>query len=212
MRILFQSLILASTRNSTFHCLFSNAEIAFHTYKTFYSESAGGEDTPPPLLLMPYDAGFVRLAELERFYYSHGESYVGFDPRQVADYFRDAMHYMLGVVVAHMRAMKITEMEMMALVGMLICEALGSRRARATAIKQYLLASLHGYYRALGYREAAITVRVAELMLLIPKLEVGWGIVGLVLVLALNSFVQKSLTMCKERFYITELFNMMQLE
>jgi len=39
--------------------------------------------------------------------------------------------------------------------------------------KNQILSDLHAYYRAQGYQEAGITMKVANLLLLMPKLEVS---------------------------------------
>uniref|UniRef100_A0A183C5A6 Nuclear receptor domain-containing protein n=1 Tax=Globodera pallida TaxID=36090 RepID=A0A183C5A6_GLOPA len=93
----------------TFYCLFSNAERAFRTYKMF-----GADDDR---LLMP-DGGHVRLSELQKFY--ENNSLVRGDPSQVAKVFENAMSYLVKTVVAHMRLIKLTETELVALFGMFI--------------------------------------------------------------------------------------------
>ncbi|KAI1730922.1 zinc finger, c4 type (two domains) domain-containing protein [Ditylenchus destructor] len=149
----------------SFYCLFSNTERAFRTYKMF-----GANDDR---LLMP-DGGYVRLSELEKFY--ENNTLVRGDPSQVAKIFESAMHYVVNVVVTHMRNINITEMELMALFGMFIWKDTVSTISHETMgvvlrTRDNILVDLHNYYRGLGLIEAEVTVKTANLFFLMPKLE-----------------------------------------
>jgi hypothetical protein len=170
----------------SFYCLFSNTERAFRTYKMF-----GANDDR---LLMP-DGGYIKLSELEKFY--ENNTLVRGDPSQVAKIFESAMDYVVNVVVAHMRHINITEMELMALFGMFIWKDSVNLSSETMAVvlktRDNILVDLHTYYRSLGLMEAEVTVKTANLFFLMPKLET-------------------SVKLLKENFHIAELFNMMALD
>uniref|UniRef100_A0A914GTI8 Nuclear receptor domain-containing protein n=1 Tax=Globodera rostochiensis TaxID=31243 RepID=A0A914GTI8_GLORO len=154
---------------NTYYCLFSNAERAFRTYKMF-----GADDDR---LLMP-DGGYVRLSELQKFY--ENNTLVRGDPSQVAKIFENAMHYLVKTVVAHMRHIELSEMELIALFGIFIwsdSEEI-SHESLQTALQ--------------GLSEAEVTLKTANVFLLIPKLEL-------------------SVKLMMENFCISELFNLMNL-
>uniref|UniRef100_A0A914GPB8 Uncharacterized protein n=1 Tax=Globodera rostochiensis TaxID=31243 RepID=A0A914GPB8_GLORO len=148
----------------TFYCLFSNAERSFRTYKMF----GAGDDR----LLMP-DGGHVRLSELQKFY--ENNSLVRGDPSQVAKVFENAMSYLVKTVVAHMRLIKLTEMELVALFGMFIwsdSESISQESLQtALQVRNDIIVDLHMHYRSLGLAEAEVTLKTANVFLLIPKLQ-----------------------------------------
>ncbi|KAI3411144.1 Ligand-binding domain of nuclear hormone receptor [Globodera pallida] len=153
----------------TFYCLFSNAERAFRTYKMF----GAGDDR----LLMP-DGGHVRLSELQKFY--ENNSLVRGDPSQVAKVFENAMSYLVKTVVAHMRLIKLTETELVALFGMFIwsdSEAISQESLQtALQVRNDIIVDLHMHYRSLGLAEAEVTLKTtrffsANVFMLIPKLH-----------------------------------------
>ncbi|KAI6234713.1 Nuclear hormone receptor family member nhr-28 [Aphelenchoides fujianensis] len=133
--------------HSTFIVMFSNTERAFRTYKMF----PANDDR----LLMP-DGGYIPT-----FY--ENSTFIRGDPLQVARIFENAMHYIVNVVVHHMRQIEVTEMEIIALSGMFLC---GEKQSR-----QQVILDLHAYYRSCGYFDADITLKVANLFLLMPKVE-----------------------------------------
>ncbi|KAL3115604.1 hypothetical protein niasHT_014281 [Heterodera trifolii] len=148
----------------TFYCLFSNAERAFRTYKMF-----GAEDDR---LLMP-DGGYVRLSELQKFY--ENNTLVRGDPSQVAKIFENAMHYLVKTVVAHMRHIGLTETELIALFGIFIWsdseEISRESLQMALQVRNDIIVDLHMHYRSQGLSEAEVTLKTANVFLLIPKLE-----------------------------------------
>ncbi|KAL3123931.1 hypothetical protein niasHT_001761 [Heterodera trifolii] len=149
----------------TFYCLFSNAERAFRTYKMF-----GAEDDR---LLMP-DGGYVRLSELQKFY--ENNTLVRGDPSQVAKIFENAMYYLVKTVVAHMRHIGLTETELIALFGIFIWsdseEISRESLQMALQVRNDIIVDLHMHYRSQGLSEAEVTLKTANVFLLIPKLEV----------------------------------------
>uniref|UniRef100_A0A914GPZ7 NR LBD domain-containing protein n=1 Tax=Globodera rostochiensis TaxID=31243 RepID=A0A914GPZ7_GLORO len=123
-------------------------------------------------LLMP-DGGHVRLSELQKFY--ENNSLVRGDPSQVAKVFENAMSYLVKTVVAHMRLIKLTEMELVALFGMFIwsdSEAISEESLQtALQVRNDIIVDLHMHYRTLGLAEAEVTLKTANVFLLIPKLH-----------------------------------------
>ncbi|KAH7709585.1 Protein NHR-33 [Aphelenchoides avenae] len=166
-----------------FYCIFSNAERAFRTHQTF----PAGDDR----LLMP-DGGYIRLSELQKFY--ENNSLIRGDPAQVARIFESAMSYIVSVVVAHMRSVDLTEVELMALAGMFLwkdkADVSEDTAATIRRTRDNILVDLHNYYRTSGYAEHEVTIKTANLFLLIPKLE-------------------HASQLMKENFQITEFFNLM---
>ncbi|KAI1709367.1 ligand-binding domain of nuclear hormone receptor domain-containing protein [Ditylenchus destructor] len=86
------------------------------------------------------------------------------------------MHYVVNVVVTHMRNINITEMELMALFGMFIWKDTVNTISHETMgvvlrTRDNILVDLHNYYRSLGLIEAEVTVKTANLFFLMPKLE-----------------------------------------
>ncbi|KAI6222393.1 Nuclear hormone receptor family member nhr-28 [Aphelenchoides fujianensis] len=148
-----------------FYCLFSNTERAFRTYKMF----PANDDR----LLMP-DGGYIRLSELSKFY--ENSTFIRGDPLQVARIFENAMHYIVNVVVHHMRQIEVTEMEIIALSGMFLWRE-GNHELSPETVhvvqqsRQQVILDLHAYYRSCGYFDADITLKVANLFLLMPKVE-----------------------------------------
>uniref|UniRef100_A0A183C093 Nuclear receptor domain-containing protein n=1 Tax=Globodera pallida TaxID=36090 RepID=A0A183C093_GLOPA len=170
---------------NTYYCLFSNAERAFRTYKMF-----GADDDR---LLMP-DGGYVRLSELQKFY--ENNTLVRGDPSQVAKIFENAMHYLVKTVVAHMRHIELSEMELIALFGIFIWsdseEISNESLQTALQVRNDIIVDLHMHYRSQGLSEAEVTLKTANVFLLIPKLEL-------------------SVKLMMENFCISELFNLMNL-
>ncbi|KAI1710657.1 ligand-binding domain of nuclear hormone receptor domain-containing protein [Ditylenchus destructor] len=173
----------------SYYCVFSNTERAFRTYKNF----ANGDDR-----LFMQDGGCAKLSKLEKFY-ENSCSYVTGNPVEVARTFKPAMDYLLNVVVAEIRKLEITEMELMVLLGMFLWKdsdegITPEGIAIVREAKNSILADLHNYYHiSLGLLASEITVKTANLLLLIPKIE-------------------KSVKMMKEAFDIAKLFNLMQLD
>ncbi|KAI1695977.1 ligand-binding domain of nuclear hormone receptor domain-containing protein [Ditylenchus destructor] len=173
----------------SYYCVFSNTERAFRTYKSF----AAGDDR-----LFMQDGGCAKLSQFEKFY-EKSCSYVTGYPMDVARTFKPAMDYLLNVVVAEMRKLEITEVELMVLLGMFLWKdsddgvtSQGNEIVREA--KNNILADFHNYYHtSLGLFASEITVKTANLLLLVPKIE-------------------KSVKMMKEAFDIAKLFNLMQLD
>ncbi|KAI6226622.1 Nuclear hormone receptor family member nhr-28 [Aphelenchoides besseyi] len=148
-----------------FYCLFSNTERAFRTYKMF----PANDDR----LLMP-DGGYIRLSELSKFY--ENSTFIRGDPLQVARIFENAMHYIVNVVVHHMRQIEVSEMEIIALSGMFLWREGNPELSPETVhivqqSRQQVILDLHAYYRSCGLFDADITLKVANLFLLMPKVE-----------------------------------------
>ena len=97
------------------------------------------------------------------------------DPAQLAHIFEDAMHYMVNIVVSHMRNLDITEAELMTLCGLFIWKDTAAVSPETMSLtletRDNILIDLHTFYRSQGFIEAQITLRVAKLLLLIPKTE-----------------------------------------
>jgi hypothetical protein len=170
-----------------FYCIFSNTERAFRTHRTF----PAGDDR----LLMP-DGGYIRLSELQKFY--ENNSLIRGDPAQVARIFEAAMSYIVNVIVAHMRAVNLTEVELMALAGMFlwkdtITNVSPETMATVLRTRDNILIDLHTFYRNGGLMESEITVKAANLLLLLPKLE-------------------HCLRLLRENFEVCEIFNMTALD
>jgi hypothetical protein len=105
------------------------------------------------------------------------------------------MHYIVNVVVQHMRLIDLAEMEMIALSGMFLWREGKSYLSFSSTIlffsgnhelspetirivqqsRQQVILDLHSYYRSIGLFDADITLKVANLFLLMPKVEVGVG-------------------------------------
>ncbi|KAH7698318.1 Protein NHR-33 [Aphelenchoides avenae] len=145
-----------------FYCIFSIAERAFRTYKTF----PAGDDH----LLMP-DGGYIRLSELQKFY--ENNNLIRGDSAQVA--IETATTYIVSVVVAHMRSIDLSEVELMALVGMFLwkdkADVSEDTMATMRRTRDNILVDLHNHYSTSGYAEHDLTIKTANLLLLIPKLE-----------------------------------------
>jgi len=170
-----------------FYCLFSNTERAFRMSKMFSEDD--------DRLLMP-DGGYVRLSQMEKFYSNN--SLVRGDPLQMAKIFEDAMRYMLKIVVPHMRQLNVAEVELMALCGMFLwtdmAEDISHSGSQIVAqVRAEIIVDLHAFYVGQGYAGAAITLRITNLFLILPKLE-------------------NLVRLLKENFSIAELFNMLDLD
>lgn len=88
------------------------------------------------------------------------------------------MNYIVNVVVQHMRLIDVTEMEIIALSGMFLWRE-GNHELSPETIRivqqsrQQVILDLHSYYRSIGLFDADITLKVANLFLLMPKVEVS---------------------------------------
>ncbi|CAD5228036.1 unnamed protein product [Bursaphelenchus okinawaensis] len=148
-----------------FFCMFTNAERAFRSYKLF----PVGDDR----LIMP-DGGTIKLQELTRFY--ENSSSIRGDPSQLAGIFENAMSYVVNVIINKMRNLNMTETELIALSGIMLWkDTVKDLSPQAIAIvhssREQIMRDLHLYYRSNGVYDCDITIKVANLLLLLPEME-----------------------------------------
>uniref|UniRef100_A0A914LRD3 Nuclear receptor n=2 Tax=Meloidogyne incognita TaxID=6306 RepID=A0A914LRD3_MELIC len=165
--------------------MFCNAERAFQTYLRF----GQGED----LLIMP-DGGYVSLSEFHLFFKDSKQ--VTSEPEQIARVFHNAIQYLIANVVPHMRNIAMQEEEMVALMGMFLwtdsIDISEQSLSKAMQVRNEIIVDLHKYYREIGLNEEGISVRIANLFLLVPKIE-------------------NVVKMMQENAAITKLFDMMNI-
>lgn len=147
-----------------FSSTFCNASRAFITSKRF----GPGDDR----LIMP-DGGYVKLSQLHLFF--KDSKRVTGDPEQVARIFHNAIQYLITNVVAHMRNIDIQETELLAMAGMFLwadsAELTVTTLQLAQQVRNEIIIDLHNYYHSLGHSNEEITLKTANLFLLIPKLD-----------------------------------------
>uniref|UniRef100_A0A1I8A9G4 Nuclear receptor domain-containing protein n=1 Tax=Steinernema glaseri TaxID=37863 RepID=A0A1I8A9G4_9BILA len=184
----------------SFFCIFSNTHRAYRTYEVF------GQNPNDDRLIMP-DGGFVQISNLEKFY--DNSPLIKVPAMAVANMFKDAMLFVKEAIVAHMRRIKITRMEMCFIFGVFLwrdskcacgcenCDAVTNLSENAINIahqtRDILLKDVHIYYRLSGLSDFQITQKIGNLLLMIPKLE-------------------KSATMFKDNYQIGDLFNMIETD
>uniref|UniRef100_A0AC34QTZ8 Uncharacterized protein n=1 Tax=Panagrolaimus sp. JU765 TaxID=591449 RepID=A0AC34QTZ8_9BILA len=173
----------------SFFCLFSNSERAYQTYKR-YGHIEGNER-----LIMP-DGGYVTISELPKFY--ENSEVVKGDPTQLAQIFGFAMLFVVNTVVPHMKRIQIDEYEMVAIFGMLlwrdtIADISQNALNAIFQTRDDILRDLHLHYRLIGLNDVDVSLKLGNLFLLIPKLEL-------------------SLKLMKENYQIAGLFNMLDVE
>lgn len=144
--------------------MFCNAERAFQTYLKF----GPGED----MLIMP-DGGYVRLSEFHLFFKDSKQ--VTSEPEQIARVFHNAIQYLIVNVVPHMRNIEMKEEEMVTLMGMFLwndsIEISEQSLNISMKVRNEIIVDLHKYYRGIGLNEEGISVKIANLFLLVPKIE-----------------------------------------
>ncbi|KAL7075508.1 hypothetical protein ACQ4LE_004998 [Meloidogyne hapla] len=147
-----------------FPLMFCNAERAFQTYLKF----GPGED----MLIMP-DGGYVRLSEFHLFFKDSKQ--VTSEPEQIARVFHNAIQYLIVNVVPHMRNIEMKEEEMVTLMGMFLwndsIEISEQSLNISMKVRNEIIVDLHKYYRGIGLNEEGISVKIANLFLLVPKIE-----------------------------------------
>lgn len=151
-----------------FFCLFTNSERAYQTYRR-YGHIDGNDK-----LIMP-DGGYVRLSELPKFY--ENSEIVKGDPLQLAQIFGYAMSYVVNTVVPHMKRINIDEYEMVALFGMFLWRDTVTDLSMEAMkyiyqAREDILRDLHLHYRLIGLNDVDVSLKLGNLFLLIPKLEV----------------------------------------
>jgi len=172
-----------------FFCHFSNTERAYQTYKR-YGHIEGNDK-----LIMP-DGGYINLSELPKFY--ENNDVVKGDPTQLAQIFAYALSFVVNTVVPHMRRIRIDEYEMVAIFGMFlwrdtVSEITTDASNAIHRTRDDIIRDLHIHYRMIGLNDADVSLKLANLFLLIPKLE-------------------QSLKLVKENYQIAGLFNMLDID
>uniref|UniRef100_A0A0N5ADP9 Nuclear receptor domain-containing protein n=1 Tax=Syphacia muris TaxID=451379 RepID=A0A0N5ADP9_9BILA len=95
-----------------FYPYFAYAARAFATYETF------GKGSEYDDRVLMHEGGYIKISELEKFYENCVKCTAA--PKDAARIFLPAQQYLLNVVVAHMRRIKIVEAEFLTLIGMLL--------------------------------------------------------------------------------------------
>jgi len=172
-----------------FFCHFSNTERAYQTYKR-YGHIEGNDK-----LIMP-DGGYVNLRELPKFY--ENNDVVKGDPTQLAQIFGYAMSFVVNTVVPHMVRIRIDEYEMVAVFGMFlwrdtVSEITTDALNAIHRTRDDIIRDLHTHYRMIGLNDVDVSLKLANLFLLIPKLE-------------------HALKLVRENFNVAELFNMIEVD
>lgn len=127
------------------------------------------------------DGGYVTISELPKFY--ENSEVVKGDPTQLAQIFGYAMLFVVNTVVPHMKRIHIDEYEMVAIFGMLLWRDTVTNISQnaLNAIFQTrddILRDLHLHYRMIGLNDVDISLKLGNLFLLIPKLEVCFFILS----------------------------------
>uniref|UniRef100_A0A914N1L4 NR LBD domain-containing protein n=1 Tax=Meloidogyne incognita TaxID=6306 RepID=A0A914N1L4_MELIC len=138
--------------------------------------------------------GYVSLSEFHLFFKDSKQ--VTSEPEQIARVFHNAIQYLIANVVPHMRNIAMQEEEMVALMGMFLwtdsIDISDQSLSKAMQVRNEIIVDLHKYYREIGLNEEGISVRIANLFLLVPKIE-------------------NVVKMMQENAAITRLFDMMNI-
>lgn len=169
-----------------FFKMFCNVCRSFRTANRF----PPGDDR----LFMP-DGGYIRRGELHLFFENSTSGRT--TSTEVASIFQNTFEYMLTHVVAYMRYIQIQELELIALLGILLwndCADISpSTLALVRQQRSEVILELHSYYRGLGIPDEEITLKAANLLLLVPRVET-------------------TVKMTQEDATISDLFNILTIE
>ncbi|VDM29847.1 unnamed protein product, partial [Toxocara canis] len=152
-----------------FFSYYTNSDRAFQSYRAF------GRDPNNDRLLMP-DGGYIKMSELEKFYENTINCKA--DPMEAARIFRPVMTFIVNAIVGHMRRIEMSEYEYVAMLGMFLWNDALSNIAKETievvwSTRSAIFEDLHIHYRSRGLSDIQASVKLGNLMLLIPKIQVG---------------------------------------
>uniref|UniRef100_A0A9J2PEQ2 Nuclear receptor domain-containing protein n=2 Tax=Ascaris TaxID=6251 RepID=A0A9J2PEQ2_ASCLU len=172
-----------------FYWYLTNTDRAYQSYRAF------GSNPYDDRLLMP-DGGYIRMTELEKFYENTVNCKA--DPKEAARLFQPAMSYIVNVIVEHIRRIEMSDYEYVAVLGMFLWNDSLSNISLDTvqmiwSARSAIFEDLHIHYRSRGFSNVQISVKLGNLMMLIPK-------------------IQRSVALFTENMALAELFNIFEAD
>uniref|UniRef100_A0A915A8J0 Nuclear receptor domain-containing protein n=1 Tax=Parascaris univalens TaxID=6257 RepID=A0A915A8J0_PARUN len=172
-----------------FYWYLTNTDRAYQSYRSF------GSNPHDDRLLMP-DGGYIKMSELEKFYENTINCKA--DPKEAARLFQPAMSYIVNVIVEHIRRIEMSDYEYVAILGMFLWNDSLPNISPDTvqmvwSTRSAIFEDLHIHYRSQGFSSVQISVKLGNLMMLIPK-------------------IQRSVVLFTENMALAELFNIFEAD